>query len=135
MWRKEMSEERQLIAIPSTIYEKYKNYTVVVAVLPTITKGEIIDKLRNSMSITVCDYPECYPLLFGGIFVFLDNKILTRYEFDGYVRIDQKKYEEFNINDFIKEKCYTFEKETLCFTKSKCDDCIPIDNVGLRFIV
>ncbi|ARM75110.1 hypothetical protein [Acidianus manzaensis] len=131
------------IAIPKIIYEKNAEYTLAFAVLPTTDKGEVIDILKKNMRISECnDIILCYPSIFGGIFIFKNNIIVSRIEYQGYIcnNKDQNAL-QFNINDFLQIdgkdiSCFRFEKNSYCFSHKKINEsCIPIDNIGLRFIV
>lgn len=131
------------IAVPRIIYENYKDYTIAIAVLPVIDRGEVVDTLKKNMRISDCTNKFlCYPSIFGGIFVFKHESIISRIEYSGYLCKSDKREVEFNINEFLRKitseesVCFRFEKSAYCFSTKKMDSsCLPIDNVGLRFIV
>ncbi len=125
-----------LIAVPRVIKEPVGDLTVYVSVMPCVTEGEVVERLRASMSITSLDDVEYYPYLFGGIIVVRGNEVLARYEFDGFVRVEKvrSKYPKFKLPKEI-QGCYQFDEEALCFSRERCNGCLPVDNIGLRFIV
>lgn len=131
------------IAVPKVIYKKYKEYTIAIAVLPPIDNGEVVEILKKNMRISDCtDKLLCYPSIFGGIFVFKREIIVSRIEYTGYFCKSEKREAEFSINEFLRKMsrnesaCFQFEDSAYCFSNKKTNDsCIPIDNIGLRFIV
>ncbi len=130
-----------IISVPSVIYLHSGEYTISVSILPIKSEGEIVDILKSTMRISECkDKLLCYPHLFGGIFVFLREHVLSRIEFDGYL-CQGKEGEDFNLEKFyesLKKKdfsCFKFDNDIYCFSKLKYEECKPIDNIGLRFIV
>ncbi|AWR96632.1 hypothetical protein DFR86_03065 [Acidianus sulfidivorans JP7] len=132
-----------IIAIPKIIYEKYHEYTIAISTLPVTKEGKVIDILKRSMRISDCkDKMLCYPSILGGIFIFKDSSIVSRLEYSGFLCSDKnQKAREFNINNFLRLNdheisCFKFDSDAYCFSNKKIDNlCVPIDNIGLRFIV
>lgn len=131
------------VAVPRIMYERYKDYILAIAILPTTDKGEVIESLKKRMRISDCkDKLLCYPSIFGGIFIFKRESIVARIEYSGYLCKSDKDAAEFEINEFLRklnngeDSCFKFESSSYCFSRRKINSsCIPIDNIGLRFIV
>ncbi|MCY0859100.1 MAG: hypothetical protein OWQ54_01585 [Sulfolobaceae archaeon] len=144
------------IAIPSVILLRKNDYTLTIAVIPPIITEKNADKeskafiesFRETMRIeesckSVSD-EFCYTILFGGVNLFKNGKILRRFEVNGYVEVLEEKVDkEFDVMSFIRavesnelnEKCYSFNDRSICFHGKKCSNCKWIDNIGLRVLV
>ncbi|MCI2415570.1 MAG: hypothetical protein MPF33_10090 [Candidatus Aramenus sp.] len=125
-----------LVAVPRVIRETVDDLEVYISVMPCMTEGEVVEKLKKAMTLTSLDEVKYYPYLFGGIIVLRGNSVLVRYEFDGFVKVEsvRNKYHKFKVAPEI-QGCYQFDNEAVCFFKDRCDGCLPVDNIGLRFIV
>ncbi|MEM0164585.1 MAG: hypothetical protein QXW30_02370 [Saccharolobus sp.] len=140
------------IAVPSIVEKKTNNLTFIFSVVPPIvTIKNADDRTRKFIQLLsevydikiACrdeDIKFCYPLIFGGVFVFSNND-MNRYEVNGYL-CKGKEENIKNINYLLsiiekEEWCFRFsDDEVLCHYKNKkFNECKWIDNIGLRFIM
>ncbi|WP_338603515.1 hypothetical protein V6M85_04470 [Sulfolobus tengchongensis] len=142
------------ISIPSIMEKKADNFTFTFCVIPPIITLKNADERARDFILNLTksyrldeacknrDKKFCYPAVFGGIFVFIDDTIIKRYEINGYLckgnEQDVKTINElFKHLEEGKEWCFKFaDNEVLCYKKIKdSQECKWIDNIGLRFIM
>ena len=130
-----------LASIPTIIEERKGKIKVYISTLPPKAEDDFLVKLKETLDIEeACkDKPldKCFALLYGGI-VLSVNSELERLEIKGCVKKQDKKCgKEFSVEEFIKNPydCYSFDRETICFSRESNNECKMIDNIGLRFII
>jgi|BEDMetMinimDraft_2_1075160.scaffolds.fasta_scaffold04660_5 hypothetical protein len=143
-----------IIAVPSIIEKERDDFTFIFAVLPPIVTlknanervRKIISKLATTLDLEEACKEEvklCYPLIFGGVFIFNRDVIIKRYEVNGYLCNGTKENVK-TVNQLINslenniEWCFRFsDNDILCYSKNKIAsiECKWIDNIGLRFIM
>jgi len=128
-------------SIPTIIEERKGKIKIYISTLPPKVEDDFLVKLEETLDIEeACkDLPfdKCFALLYGGI-VLSVNSELERLEIKGCIKKQKKgNRREFSIEEFIKNPydCYSFDSDTVCFSREPNHECKIIDNIGLRFIV
>ena len=130
-----------LASIPTIIEERKGKIKIYISTLPPKVNDNFLIKLKETLDVEeACkDLPfdKCFAMLYGGIVISVNSEI-ERLEIKGCIkRLEKGNGKDFSVEDFVKNpyNCYSFDNETICFSKEVSHECKMIDNIGLRLII
>lgn len=129
------------VSVPQVSLFHMRDLVIGVAHLPILTRGEVVEKLRDTMRLSSCVDPLiCLPSLYGGIILFKQSKPALRVEYDGFFALRGEECKA-SLEEFIsalskgKEACIQVNEGTLVITPRTLEGGVRIDVIGVRFIV
>ncbi|MEM3914158.1 hypothetical protein [Metallosphaera cuprina] len=128
------------IAVPRITILNDGEYKLAIAHYPLETTGECVKKLLETMRLSSCSSPLCYPKIFGGIFLFNGFNPIWRGEYDGFFKVSREGACADDRPRFMskieegKNTCLKIEEGIVEFLSS-CESCTRVDPIGLRMIV